>query len=168
MPDPSGRPAPVTLHVAREQIGFAAAHFGIIGGERERLHGHNYRVSLRASGPVDADGTVVDFAALKEALRAECAALDHRMLVPTECPSIAVRAAGGRVGLRVGADEFSFPAADVRLLALRNTTCECLAGHLLDHLRERLDGLGVSLEVTVEESPGQGATVAGPRAAEAP
>src|SRR5205807_2174829 len=150
-----------TLVVAKESIGFAAAHFSVLETGSETLHGHNYRVAVRATGPVRGDGTVVDFSALKEALRDECAQLDHRMLVPTRCPELSVDLLDdGHVEVRQGRRRFVFPLTDTRLLPLRNTTCECLAGHLLRRVRERLEAVGVGLEVTVEESPGQGATVA--------
>ena len=156
-------PTAATVVVDKESLGFAAAHFSVLEGGSETLHGHNYQVSLRASGAVREDGTVVDFAALKQALRDACAALDHRMLVPTRCPEVAVaEREDGSVEVREGARRFLFPAGDVRLLPLRNTTCECLAGHFLGVLRDRLGSAPVSLEVTVEESPGQGATVAEP------
>jgi 6-pyruvoyltetrahydropterin/6-carboxytetrahydropterin synthase len=160
---PTPQPEQAVLQVHKERLGFAAAHFSILEGGSERIHGHNYRVSLRASGAIRPDGTVVDFAALKDAVAQECADLDHHMLLPGECPEVAVeRTQDGHVAVREGARSFLFPADEVRVLPVRNTTCECLAGWLLGRLRERLGGLPVRLEVTVEESPGQGATVAEP------
>lgn len=153
------RPHASSLHVAKDSIGFAAAHFSLLGSDRERLHGHNYRVALRLRGVLTEQGTLADFGRLKAALRAECALLDHRMLVPTRAPEVAVEElADGHVELRWGGDRFLLPATDAALLPLRNSTCECLAEHLLTRLRERLGDLPASLEVTVEESPGQGAT----------
>jgi 6-pyruvoyltetrahydropterin/6-carboxytetrahydropterin synthase len=159
---PASTPRAV-LDVDKEGIGFSAAHFSILEGGSERIHGHNYRVALRAAGTVRGDGTLVDFAALKAALRAECAELDHRMLLPGECPEVEVAAeAEGHVAVREGGRRFLFPAAEVRVLPVRNTTCECLAAWLLGRVRARLGELPVRLEVRVEESPGQGATVAEP------
>jgi 6-pyruvoyltetrahydropterin/6-carboxytetrahydropterin synthase len=153
----------VTVEIDKASIGFSAAHFSIVETGSERLHGHNYRVSLRARGGLREDGTVVDFALLKAAARAECALLDHRMLVPTACPQVTVtELAGGEVELREGERRFLLPASDTCLLPVRNTTCECLAELLLERLRRRLGEIPVRLEVTVEESPGQGATVSEP------
>ncbi len=45
------------------------------------------------------------------------------------------------------------------LLPVVNTTCECLAAHLLGALRERLGATSYRLELRVEELPGQGASV---------
>jgi 6-pyruvoyltetrahydropterin/6-carboxytetrahydropterin synthase len=156
----SPRPDAV-LEIDKERLGFAAAHFSILEGGSERIHGHNYRVALRAHGRVRPDGTVVDFAALKAAVQTECELLDHRMLLPGECPEVTIEpAAGGHLAVREGARRFLFPEAEVRVLPVRNTTCECLAGYFVERLRARLGHLPVRLEVTVEESPGQGATVA--------
>ena len=145
--------------VSKDYLKFSAAHFIAYKGFREPLHGHNYQVSLRAHGGLREDGTVIDFALLKAAARAEAALLDHRTLVPTACPQVRVTELDGEVELREGGRRFLLPASDTCLLPVRNTTCECLAGHLLGRLRGHLGEIPVRLEVTVEESPGQGATV---------
>ena len=163
MPPSPASPEPrhAVLEIDKEGIGFAAAHFSILDTGSERIHGHNYRVALRARGTVRADGTVVDFAALKDAVRAECELLDHRMLLPGECPSVSiVEGDDGHVEVREGARRFAFPLAEVCILPVPNTTCECLAAYLVGRVRARLGELPVRLEVGVEESPGQGATVA--------
>ena len=147
------------LDLSRPDIGFAAAHFSVIGGRAERLHGHNYRVAVRAWGTVGEDGTLVDFSALKDALRVECSELDEHVLLPGESDAIAVRIEGDAVEARVGDRHYVFPRDDARILPVANTTCECLAAHLLTRTRARLADLPVRLEVTVEELPGQGATV---------
>ena len=159
---PRSVPTPdAVLSVEKERLGFAAAHFSILESGSERIHGHNYRVGLRATGRVRRDGTMVDFAALKDAVAAECDLLDHRMLLPAECPEVAIEpAVDGHVGVRQGTRRFLFPEAEVEVLPVRNTTCECLAEYLLGRVRARLGELPVRLELTVEESPGQGATIA--------
>jgi 6-pyruvoyltetrahydropterin/6-carboxytetrahydropterin synthase len=154
-------PRAAVLEIDKEGIGFAAAHFSILEGGSERIHGHNYRVALRARGTVRSDGTVVDFAALKQAVRAECDLLDHRMLLPGECPDVTISTLPDRhVEVREAGRRFVFPEDEVCVLPVRNTTCECLAEYLVGRVRGRLGDLPVRLEVTVEESPGQGATLA--------
>jgi 6-pyruvoyltetrahydropterin/6-carboxytetrahydropterin synthase len=148
-----------SLELARGDIGFSAAHFSIHRGRSERLHGHNYRVSLGAHGTVDAEGTVVDFSALKDELRALCADLDERMLVPTRSPHIRVEATAESIALFEGSRRFLIPRDDAVLLPVVNTTCECLAAHLLAAMRTRLGVTGYRLEVRVEETPGQGASI---------
>jgi 6-pyruvoyl-tetrahydropterin synthase len=151
--------ATASLELTRADLGFSAAHFGVVGGRSERLHGHNYRVSIRAHGTVGGDGTVVDFHVLKAALRAECALLDEFTLIPTMAPSLHVDVDGDDVIVREGSRRFVLPRTDVRLLAVPNTTCECLAGYVLSAVRARLGEIPVRLQVTVEELPGQGATI---------
>jgi 6-pyruvoyltetrahydropterin/6-carboxytetrahydropterin synthase len=151
--------ATATLELSRADTGFAAAHFSVIGGRAERLHGHNYRVSMRVHGTVGSDGTVVDFTTLKDAIRAECDLLDERTLIPTRSDVVSVAVDGDEVLVREGERRFVFPRGDVQLLAVANTTCECLAAHLLGAVRARLGSLPVRLEMSVEEVPGQGATM---------
>ena len=50
---------------------FSAAHAIVIGGERERVHGHNWQVLATVEGEsLDAEGLLVDFHALERALGA--------------------------------------------------------------------------------------------------
>lgn len=149
----------VTLELARADIAFSAAHFSIVDGRAERLHGHNYQVSLRAHGEVRKDGTVIDFGVLKSALRLACDELDERTLIPTD-GELQVREEGNEVEVRLNDRRYVFPRADVRLLPIVNTTCECLAVLLLHEVRDGLGAWPIRLELRVEESPGQGASTA--------
>jgi 6-pyruvoyl-tetrahydropterin synthase len=131
-------------------------------GGRERLHGHNYRASISIRGRIGSDGYVIDFKEVKSAVRTVCASLDERFLCPTACPAVTVALDGGSVTMTVVADgsRFVFPADDVALLPLCNSTVEELAryiaGRLLELLRERLVARGVvSMTVGVAESANQ-------------
>ena len=61
---------------------FAAAHFlRDYNGKCENLHGHNYKVYAHVRGSVlNEGGMLLDFTALKGALRAVCGRLDHTNL----------------------------------------------------------------------------------------
>ena len=61
---------------------FAAAHFlRDYNGKCENLHGHNYKVYAHVRGSVlNEGGMLLDFTALKGALRAVCGKLDHTNL----------------------------------------------------------------------------------------
>jgi 6-pyruvoyltetrahydropterin/6-carboxytetrahydropterin synthase len=149
-----------SVELARADIGFSAAHFSIHQGRSERLHGHNYRVFLTVHGSIGDEGTVVDFSALKLELRALCAELDERMLVPMYSPQIGIEQGTDGIRLTEGSRRFLMPSGDVVLLPVVNTTCECLAAHLLAQLRARLGSTGYRLTLRVDEIPGQGASVA--------
>ncbi len=60
---------------------FSAAHAITIRGEREPLHGHDWRVTLTVAAPtLDPDGLICDFHALHELLRAAIAPFHNRAL----------------------------------------------------------------------------------------
>lgn len=120
------------LRVGKEDMKFSCAHFIVHAGGRERLHGHNYRVevSLRGGALHSAgEGYLIDFAAVKAAARAVCAALDERFLCPLRNPHLAVSLGSGCVILVVKRDgaRFELPASDVLCLPIVNATVEELA-----------------------------------------
>lgn len=70
------------MFTVRIEDSFAAAHFLTrYHGRCERLHGHNYKVFVTASGTtLDEGGMLVDFGILKAALRKVTEELDHSSL----------------------------------------------------------------------------------------
>ena len=70
------------MYSVRVESEFSAAHFlSHYQGKCENLHGHNYKVRLWAKGStLNEGGMLVDFALLKDALRAVCKQLDHTNL----------------------------------------------------------------------------------------
>ena len=70
------------MFTARIEDDFAAAHFlAHYHGKCERLHGHNYKVFVTASGTtLDDGGMLVDFIAMKAALKAVLGEVDHTNL----------------------------------------------------------------------------------------
>lgn len=146
--------------VAKDFLKFSAAHFMAYAGFRERLHGHNYQVSVAISGTVGADGYVLDFGVVKRLTKEICAELDERMLVPAESDCLTVSHEGPTVVLvyEDGA-RFVFPESDVVLLPIVHASAEELAAYVLRRLRAGLKehevrGLG-EIEVGVGEAPGQ-------------
>ena len=79
------------VRIEKERLVFSAAHFITYDGDVcEPLHGHNYHVAAEVHGPLDENHYVVDFIAVRDALQAAVDRLDHRMLLPTEHPTICV------------------------------------------------------------------------------
>jgi len=70
------------MYTVRIEDGFSAAHFLTrYHGKCERLHGHNYKVFVTASGhELDDGGMLLDFGILKGALRKVTLELDHTSL----------------------------------------------------------------------------------------
>ena len=149
------------VHVTKDYLKFSAAHFIAYPGFRERLHGHNYRVSVGIHGPLGRQGYVVDFGVVKRIARRLCERLDERVLIPMKSDCLTIREEGTQVIVRYEQDEFSFPRGDVLLLPIVHSSAEELAQYLAGELRRELDQEGISaltaIEVGVEESFGQAA-----------
>ncbi len=160
------------VSLEKDTLVFSAAHFITFNGKVcEQLHGHNYRVKCKVFGPLDENGYVIDFIALRDNLMAVIATLDHRMLLPTEHPTISVdvdQPNHGEVLVQFEKKRWVFPAEDCVLLQIANTTAELLAQHIGQALMGRLKKSSnvstaiTSLEVSVDENRGQWATVSLP------
>jgi 6-pyruvoyltetrahydropterin/6-carboxytetrahydropterin synthase len=152
--------SPYRVRVEKDYAVFCAGHFITYDGhECEPLHGHNYRAAVTVEGALDENAYVVDFTRLKRALRALVDRLDHRMLLPDRNPAIRVVRAGDSVEARYREKRYVFPAEDVVLLPIPNTTAEMLAWWLVQELRQSPAGLlpagATAIEVEVDESFGQ-------------
>lgn len=151
------------VRVTKDYLVFCAAHFITFNGNVcERLHGHNYRVAAEVAGPLDENRYVVDFIALRDALQNITAALDHRVLLPTEHPTIRVVADDRSVTATFEDRRWVFPRGDCVLLPVANTTAELLARHigrlLLDELQRRSGHRPQRVRIEVDECEGQSAT----------
>lgn len=148
------------VRVRKTELVFSAAHFITFNGTIcERLHGHNYRVTAEVFGPLDANEYVVDFIALRDALREIVLELDHRMLLPTRHPQIRVTADDREVTVVFEDRRWVFPRGDCLLLDLVQTTAELLARHigqeLLARLAKRADYRPERMRIAVDECEGQ-------------
>jgi 6-pyruvoyltetrahydropterin/6-carboxytetrahydropterin synthase len=164
------------VRIAKERLVFSAAHFITYNGDVcEPLHGHNYHVTAEVHGALDENHYVVDFIAVRDALQRIVDSLDHRVLLPTEHPTIHVAEVATRIDKSVGEAasaagpteivaqhgdrRWVFPRADCVLLPVANTTAELLAryigGELLSSLDAILPAPPARLEVAVDECDGQ-------------
>jgi 6-pyruvoyltetrahydropterin/6-carboxytetrahydropterin synthase len=147
------------VELAKEQLVFSAAHFITFGSEIcEALHGHNYRVRCEVAGPLNDQGYVVDFIALRDGLARIVGRLDHKTLLPLHHPRILVSEDQGEITARYGDRRWVFPAADCVSLPVTNTTAELLAQWIAEQLRTELaaEGVGLTgLRVCVDENHGQ-------------
>jgi 6-pyruvoyltetrahydropterin/6-carboxytetrahydropterin synthase len=151
------------VRVAKDHFTFAAGHFISYEGDKcERLHGHNYRAAVEVEGPLDDNHYVFDFIALKQRTRAITDELDHRMMLATRNPLIAVEEGPRGVQVRYRDREWLFPRDDCVLLPIENTTAELLARYIAQRLLADLQAhhgyRPAVLRVEVEENVGQSAT----------
>jgi 6-pyruvoyltetrahydropterin/6-carboxytetrahydropterin synthase len=149
-----------SVAIGKEHLRFTAAHFIAFRGFREPLHGHTYQAQVTVSGPVGPDGYVVDFLVLKKIAEEECAQLHFRTLLPqqSDCLMIMENTKEVKVDCEDGTS-FLFPRQDVCLLPIVHTSSEEIARYLLGRLRERLRevrGNSIqTIEVLIEDVPGQ-------------
>lgn len=150
------------VRLDKEHHVFSAAHFITFGGNVcERLHGHNYRVAVEVEGPLDENQYVIDFIALRDALKAITDELDHHMLLPTGHPLLRVTAGDREVEVIFTPDgrRWLFPRGDCVILPVANTTAELLANYigqrLLAAIQQRLGTRPARLMVSVDENHGQ-------------
>ena len=69
------------MRVEKERLKFSSAHFLIFDdGTAERLHGHNYRVSVELEAATLSHGVIVDFNVVKRRLTQILDRLDERFL----------------------------------------------------------------------------------------
>ena len=153
------------VRVTKDYLVFASAHFITFAGHRcETLHGHNYRAGVVVEGALDPESWYVfDFVALKRIMRKLCDAIDHKVLLATRNPHLAVAEQGDSITVAYdGAPRYLFPKRDCALLPVPNTTVEMLAEYLTGQLREELEAEGATgvtaIEMEVEENFGQSAT----------
>jgi 6-pyruvoyltetrahydropterin/6-carboxytetrahydropterin synthase len=152
------------IQVARAEHKFSCAHMTVFpGGRKERLHGHNYTVSVALDLGGISFAELIDFGGIKREVAALCAEWRERTLVAERNPETTVRRAAGELELVVCGQRYVMPEGDALLLPVDNTTVEALSSLWASLLATRLAGLlagsaAVGLEVRIEESPGQGAS----------
>lgn len=147
------------IELAKEDMHFSAAHFTIFSADRrENLHGHNFFVQARATGPIDANGLCFDYTVLKTRLRTLCDCLDETLLLAAESPHLGIDNRGDSVTVSFADETLRFLRRDVKLLPVRNVTVEELARWFTTALTagEGFAALPIdSLTVRVSSGPGQ-------------
>ena len=149
--------------IAREQYKFSCAHMTVFpDGTKERLHGHNYTVALALEVARVELASMIPFAGIKAGLAELCAAWKERVLIAARNPHLTILRDDTELELTLCGQRYAMPREDALLLPIDNVSVEALAAHVASILHAKLAVLAAphvrALEVTVEESPGQGAT----------
>jgi len=149
-----------TIEISKEDIKFSAAHFTIFSAaERERLHGHNFAVTLAVTAPVGVDGICFSYKEIKTRLRELCDSLDEYMLLPTQSPHLRIEEEGLFYIAVFNGERLPFLKTETLLLPIRNTTVEELARHVLNLFIDDGNFLRArnitAVEVKVSSGPGQ-------------
>jgi len=148
------------VRVTKDHLVFSAAHFITFNGNIcERLHGHNWRVAAELTGPLDENGYVFDFIALRDQLQKTVDLLDHRVLLPTQHHKIKVSEENDEIQATFEKRRWVFPKEDCILLPVENTTAELIAHwigqQLLTVIGSQASNQIEVVQIEVEENFGQ-------------
>ena len=152
-----------SIKVYKQYFNFASSHFMIFdNGTREPLHGHNYRVQIKGEAPELSGDMVFDFLDIKPIVREVCDSLDHKLLIPKENNLLKIFSENKNYIIQTPDESyFSVPMSDTLLLPILNTSAERLAIYINEEIRKKVllkfNYTFTSLEVEVEETPGQSA-----------
>ncbi len=133
-------------------------------GTKERLHGHNYYVSIAVELSDVSFERMIDFGVFKAELATLCGEWKEYTLLPARNPFFElVTDTALELEFRLCGVRYVLPREDVKLLPVDNVSVEALSTHICDLLIERLqDALRAEavcgFEVTISENPGQGAS----------
>ena len=153
-----------TLHLSKENFKFSAAHFLIFDAHSaERLHGHNYRVTVKIKFKQELEaspeGYFIDFNIFKKAIVQNLKLWDEMVLLPALHPEMKFQEEGPSLKVWFRDRYYVFPKNEVVLLPVVNTSSEHFSNLIAENLINEFKKYGVSaLEVFVEETPGQGAS----------
>ena len=124
-----------TIDISKEDFKFSGAHFTIFSAtQRERLHGHNFKVRAQVIAPVDENGMCFNYQEIKIRLRKLCDALDEYVLLPGLSPHLTIETQQQHLVVTFAQQSMSFLQSDTRVLAIRNTTVEEFSHYILDQL----------------------------------
>ncbi|MGY5865004.1 MAG: 6-carboxytetrahydropterin synthase [Candidatus Thorarchaeota archaeon] len=141
-----------SVKVKDQRMHFSASHFVKSKDEVENLHGHNYMLKIKLTGPLNDDGMVYDFREVKSKAIEICKTFDHKVLLPGESASIRVVKAEEFIEVFVGEKRYVFPEEDCVIIPTKATTTELLAQHILELLDFPKDFV---VKVCVSESEGK-------------
>lgn len=150
------------IKLNKEYFKFSCAHFLIFpDGTKERLHGHNYQVTVDIEGDLSDQGLVIDFLDAKPVVRELCDSLDEYWLVPAEHPELKIeKLDDGHTCVSYRECRYVVPSDEILELPINNTSVENLSTWFGETLLARLvDNFGATqvrrLSVSISETSGQ-------------
>ncbi len=151
-----------SIELYKEYFKFSSAHFLIFpDGSKERLHGHNYRLSVEIEGDLTDKGLVIDFILVKPVIREICDELDEHWIVPGDHPELRIEPQDdGHTQVVYRDSRYLAPSDEILVLPINNTSAENFASWIGRELRGRLaQRFGATqvrkLRVAISETSGQ-------------
>ena len=150
------------IFVGQDQHKFSAAHMTVFpDGSKERLHGHNFNVTVALDLLTVAPSAFLDLGIVKRALVEQCREWNERLLLPERSTRLEILRRDAEVEFRLCGKRYLLPAEDVVFLPLDNVIVETLAMEIARRMVERLapslrSDVVAGVEVEVVEARGQG------------
>lgn len=153
-------PSKASIDIEKSYLHFSAAHFTVFSEtNRERLHGHNWRIAVRITGTVDENGLLFDYAIYKEILKDLCAQYDEYTLIAENSPYLTITSNADFYFITHNGITQPLLKTDTILLPISNVTIESLAHYFLNLMvadKQRLLELNIlEFEMRVSSGPNQ-------------
>jgi 6-pyruvoyltetrahydropterin/6-carboxytetrahydropterin synthase len=124
-----------TIDIAKQAFHFSAAHFTVFSAtNRERLHGHNFRLGVAITGEVDENGLCFDYAVYKDLLKEICARYDEFTLIAERSPHLKIEDDGDFHVVTHNNIAVPLLKTDTILLPIRNVTIDEMAHFFLEEV----------------------------------
>ncbi len=127
-----------TIKIFRDEHHFAAAHFLIDMGKCERLHGHNYFLTVELGGQPGPNGALVDFNEINPMIAELCKTFDHKMLIAKKDDRHSITIDEDEIEVTFKSKRFVFPKEDCILVPVQATTVERLSEYFCEKLASRV------------------------------
>lgn len=153
-------PRLTSIEICKQYLHFSAAHFTIFSAtDRERLHGHNWRLGVEITGEIDENGLCFDYAIYKRILKDLCAKYDEYTLIAEQSPYLQISEDEDFYHITHDGRKQPLLKTDTILMPVKNITIEELANYFLEQLTAdaaHLDRLKIhAFEVRVSSGPDQ-------------
>lgn len=121
------------IFVSKADFKFNCAHFIAHTGFRERMHGHNYQISVKVTGSdvLSEDGYLIDFGDIKKVARSLCKSMNEYFICPMKSDVMTITEEGTQLCMTCedGA-KFSLPKSDCLMLPLVHSSAEEISHYL--------------------------------------
>ena len=149
-----------TIEIAKQYLHFSVGHFTIFSAtERERLHGHNFRLAVSITGEVDENGLCFDYAIYKKVLQELCERYNEYTLIAGQSPHLTITEDDDFYLVTHNQITMPLLKTDTMLLPVRNVTIEELSHYLLEQVLgdfKLVDELKIArFEMRVSSGPDQ-------------
>ena len=130
---------------------FSASHFLIGFSKCDRLHGHDYSVTLKIRYHTAVDDQFFDFRTINSVIDQVIKKLDHKVLLPGNSSKFNIQSSsnGKNWDIFINEKKYSFPKENVEILKDHTqTTCENIAEYLHSQITKKIKILSEDVKIS--------------------